>query len=324
MSHAHDRYRALPAAQFRRQTGRSRRVRGAQRAHRPHRCGRRPRRQSARGAVQGGRAGKGRAGRQRDGLAASGLRRALDTDERGLLGTLQPAAQPPASAGQSVVAAGAGAAGRAQGRRRRPVQAAGAPAARRRRRAVHFRRHRLRAVSRHRLHQCGLPPHHAARAAAGRRRPDRAERHARHLSRSRREEGAGAGRLCGRLASGGFSRRHDGAAQCRRARHHRRPARPAGAGGEMRHQRHLCAGRRRICDRGRARSGRPRRAGRAVRRICRLLRRGEAQSGSAHHRDHAPRGCAVPDLDHRRPRAGAHRHRAALRDENRNRRPGRR
>ena len=150
------------------------------------------------------------------------LAAALDTDERGLLGTLAAAAQPPASAGQSVVAAGAGAAGRAQGRRRRPVQAAGAPAARRRRRAVYFRRHRLRAVSRHRLHQCGLPPHHAARAAAGRRRPDRAERHARHLSRSRREEGAGAGRLRGRLAPGGFSRRHDGAAQRRRARHHRR------------------------------------------------------------------------------------------------------
>ena len=36
------------------------------------------------------------------------------------------------------------------------------------------------------------------------------------------QEGAGAGRLCGRLASGGFSRRHDGAAQRRRARHHRR------------------------------------------------------------------------------------------------------
>ena len=159
-------------------------MRGAQRAHRPGRCGRRPRRQSARGAVQGGGAGKGRTRGQCHGLAATHCRRARHRRAR-LVGHAEPAAQPPAFAGQGVVAAGAGAAGRAQGRRRRSVRTAGAPAARRRRRAVYFRRHRLRAVSRHRLHQCGLPPHHAARTAPGRRRPDRAERHARHLSRSR-------------------------------------------------------------------------------------------------------------------------------------------
>ena len=270
-------------------------MRGAQRADRPGRCGRRPRRQSARGAVQGGGAGKGRAGRQCDGLAATHCR-ARSTPTSAACWA-RSASGSTACIRRSKCRRSRRRCSRSCSRTTTPisVQAAGAPAARRRRRAVHFRRHRLRAVSRHRLHQCGLPPHHAARAAAGRRRPDRAERHARHLSRSRRAQGAGAGRLCGRLASGGFSRRHDGAAQRRRARHHRRPARPAGAGGEMRHQRHLRAGRRRICHRGRSRSGRPRRAGRAVRRICRLLRRGEAQSGAAHHRDHASRGRAVPD-----------------------------
>ena len=247
---------------------------------------------------------------------------ALDTDERGLLGTLNSrlnTLQPPVKVSsqqapvQQVVLKGDDA---------DLMRAAGASAARRRRRALYLRRHRLRAVSRHRLHQCRLPPHHAARAAPGRHRPDRAERHARHLSRSRRAQGAGAGRLCGRLASGGLSRRHDGAAQCRRARHHRRDARPAGAGGEMRHQRHLRAGRRRICHRGLSRSGRPCRAGRPLRRICRLLRRGEAQSGAACHRDHPSRGRAVPDPHHRRPGAGAHRHRAAHHHEDRDRRPG--
>ncbi len=52
--------------------------------------------------------------------------------------------------------------------------------------AVHFGRHRLCALSGQRLHQCGLPPHHAARTAARRRRSDRAERHARYLSARRR------------------------------------------------------------------------------------------------------------------------------------------
>ncbi len=42
---------------------------------------------------------------------------------------------------------------------------------------------------------------------------------------ARRAQGAGAGRLCGRLASGRFSRRDDGAAQCRRTRRGRRGAR---------------------------------------------------------------------------------------------------
>ena len=93
------------------------------------------------------------------------LAAALDTDERGLLGTLATRLNrlhPPVKVSSQQA----------------PVQqvvlkdddadlcrAAGAPATRRRRRAVYLRRHRLRAVSRHRLHQCGLPPHHAARAA---------------------------------------------------------------------------------------------------------------------------------------------------------------
>ena len=67
----------------------------------------------------------------------------------------------------------------------------------------------------------------------------------------------------------------------------------------------------------------PRRAGRAVRRIRRLLRRGEKQPGVPPHRDHAPQGRAVPDRDHRRQAARPHRHRAARRREDRGRGLGR-
>ena len=48
------------------------------------------------------------------------------------------------------------------------------------------------------------------------------------------------------------------------------------------------------------RRARPRRAGRPVWRIPRLLRRGQAQPGVPPDRDHAPPRRAVPDLDHRR------------------------
>jgi hypothetical protein len=203
-------------------------VRGVRQADRPRRRRINPRRQSARGMVQGGGAGEGRTRWQCDGLAQTprpGARHRRARPSR----HLERAAQHAASAGQGFLA-GAGAAGRAQGRRRRSLRAAGASAARRRRRAIYFRRHRLRTVPRHRVHQCRLPPHHAARAAGGRRRPDRAERHARHLSRSRRAQGAGAGRLRGRLAPGGFPRRDGGAALGRRARHRRRHARATGVG----------------------------------------------------------------------------------------------
>ena len=82
-------------------------------------------------------------------------------------------------------------------------------------------------------------------------------------------------------------------------------ARRAAAGGEMRHQRHPRAGRRRMGARGLSRRARPRRAGRALRRVPRLLRRAQAQSGVPPHRDHAAARRAVPDLDHRRPRRSA-------------------
>ena len=94
------------------------------------------------------------------------------------------------------------------------------------------------------------------------------------------------------------------------------------AGGQMRHQRHPRAGRRRICHRGLSRREGPSRAGRALRRIPRLLRRGQAQSGVPRHRDHASRRRAVPDLDHRRQDAGPHRHRAAFGAAHRGQRSG--
>ena len=162
-----------------------------------------------------------------------------------------------------------------QGRGRRPLRAAGASAARRGRRALHLRRPRRHAVPRHRPPQHRLPPHHAARAARGRHRHDRAERRARDLSRGGREGREDAGRLCGRLApvrfhGGGQHEPADG-----RARGARRAARRAGADRQMRHQRHPGAGRRRIRAGGLSRRQGPRRAGGAVRRIRRLLRRRE-------------------------------------------------
>ena len=110
---------------------------------------------------------------------------ALDTDERALMETLQKRLEDSAQA--------------RQGRQDAPVQQvvrkgdeadlcalAGASAARPGRGALHLGEPRLRALSRQRLHQCGLPPHHAARSAPGRHRPDRAERPAGDLSRERR------------------------------------------------------------------------------------------------------------------------------------------
>ena len=90
-------------------------------------------------------------------------------------------------------------------------------------------------------------------------------------------------------------------------------ARRAAAGREMRDQRRARARRRRMGAGGLYRRARPCGAGRALRRIPRLLRRGQAQSGVPPDRDHAPPRRAVPDLDHRRQVAVAHRHRAAQR-----------
>ena len=84
------------------------------------------------------------------------------------------------------------------------------------------------------------------------------------------------------------------------------------AGGQMHHQRHPRAGRRRIRHRGLSRREGPSRAGRAIRRVPRLLRRGQAQPGVPSYRHHPPHRRAVPDLDHRRQDAGPHRHRAAF------------
>ena len=82
----------------------------------------------------------------------------------------------------------------------------------------------------------------------------------------------------GRRAPDRSCRGHHAAAD-RRARHRRLAARRAAAGGEVRHQRHPCAGRRRIRVGGLSRRARPRRTRRTVWRVPRLLRRGEAQPG---------------------------------------------
>ena len=211
--------------------------------------------------------------------------------------------------------------GGADRRRRRRDQAAGASAARRRRRAVYLRHHRLCHRSEDRLHQRRPAPADAALRTRDRHRPRRAERSAGDLSGQRRRGKAHAGELRGRRPSDRSCRRRDADAG-RRARHRCKPARSAAAGGQVHHQRHPRAGRRRICHRGLSRREGPSRAGRALRRIPRLLRRGQAQSGVPRHRDHAPRRRAVPDLDHRRQDAGPHRHRAAFGAAHRGQRSG--
>ena len=114
-----------------------------------------------------------------------------------------------------------------------------------------------------------------------------AERSARDLRGERRGRQAAAGELRGRRTSGRSGRRHDAAAG-RRDRPALGAARRAAAGGQMRHQRHPRAGRRRVGAGGLPRSARARRARRAVRRVPRLLRRAQAQPGVPPHRDHAP------------------------------------
>ena len=162
-----------------------------------------------------------------------------------------------------------------------------------------------------RLHQCRLAPADAALRTRDRHRSRRAERSAGDLPGQRRGGKAHAGELRARRPSDRSCRRRDADAG-RRARHRCKPARSAAAGGQVHHQRHPRAGRRRICHRGLSRREGPSRAGGALRRIPRLLRRGQAQSGVPRHRHHAPRRRAVPDLDHRRQDAGPHRHRAAF------------
>ena len=147
-----------------------------------------------------------------------------------------------------------------------------------------------------RLDQCRHPPADAARPHA---RPASISSRRATCARSTRR----APRPASRCRSASWSARIRSitspaidAAAGRRARPRRVAARRAAAGGQMRHQRHPRAGRRRIRARGLSRRARPRRAGRAVRRIPRLLRRGEAQSGVPRHRDHASQAtrCSRP------------------------------
>ena len=189
---------------------------------------------------------------------------ALDTDETRAARRDHRTARQSAQAGEGRGQGRAGAAGGAERRGGRSLRAAGASAARRGRRALYLRRPRRHAVPRQRPHQHRLPPHHAARAAHRRHRHDRAERRARDLSRSGGEGREDAGRLCGRLDAvrfhgGGLHEPADG-----RAGGAGRAARRAGADRQMRHQRHLRAGRRRIRAGGLSRSQGPRRAGRSV------------------------------------------------------------
>jgi len=156
---------------------------------------------------------------------------ALDADERGLLSTLNGASAS-CIAGQSVV-------------QQAPVQQvvlkdddaisprAGKSAAWRRRRALYFGRHRLRAVSRHRLTNVGC----RRIMLRGRRQAGVdliAPSDMRAIISRRRPQRAGAGRLCGGLASGDFWR--DGFAAAGRRTDVVAPCAAAGAGGEMRHQ----------------------------------------------------------------------------------------
>ena len=137
-------------------------------------------------------------------------------------------------------------AGGADRRRRRRDQAAGASAARRRRRALYLGVDRLCHRSEDRLHQCRAAPADAALAARDRHRSGRAERSAR---RSTRPTPRRASRTPVSFVVGAHPIDHVAGVM-------RLPvdelgivasaARRAAAGGQMRHQRHPRAGRRRI------------------------------------------------------------------------------
>ncbi len=149
------------------------------------------------------------------------------------------------------------------------------------------------------MDQCGRAPADAARPPGSRHRSRLAERPARDLRGERRRRQAAAGELRGRRAPDRPSCRRDAAAG-RRARPGRLAARCPAAGGQVRHQRHPRAGRCRMGAGGLSRRARARGARGPLRRVPRLLRRAQAQSGLPSHRDHAPPRRAVPDLDHRR------------------------
>ena len=182
----------------------------------------------------------------------------------------------------------AGAAGGDDRRRHRPHQAAGASPARQGRRPLHLRRHGFRPRSRDRPDQCRPAPLHGARARHHRHRPRRAERPAQHLSRDARARRAAADERRGRRPSGRLFRRHHAHAG-RRDGTARLAARRADAAGEEHHQRSARARRRRMGDRRLSRRGRLQGAGRALRRIPRLLRRREDQPDLPRHRHHAAR-----------------------------------
>ena len=189
---------------------------------------------------------------------------------------------------------GAGAGSRHDRRRYRSHQAAGASAARQGWRTLYLRRHGFRARSGHRLHQRRPAPLHGARPRHHRHRPGRAERPAQHLSGDARARRAAADERRGRWPPGRLFRRHhahagrrDGAVGV--------AARGADAAGEEHHQRSARSRRRRMGARRLSRRGRLQGAGRALRRIPRLLRRRQDQSGVPRHRHHAPTRRAVPD-----------------------------
>ena len=301
------RLRPLPAAPFCRRA-RSRRDRAAQRGEQAVRGRRDARRQSQGGAV-------------RECRRPSADRQCAREPHPLRQGVRHHAAK--AAAGNPAAAAqqagirrgepqrGAGAAGRHDRRRRRPDQVAGASAARQGRRALHLRRHGFRARSRDRHDQCRPAPLHGARPRHHRHRPRRAERPAQHLSGDAGARRTAADERRGRRPSGRLFRR-DHADAGRRDGAARLAARRADAAGEERQQRPARAGRRRMGDRRLSRRGRLQGAGRPLRRIPRLLRRRQDQSGVPRHRHHAARGRAVPDAHHRRPDHEPHRHRAAL------------
>ena len=244
-------------------------------------------------AVQGRRARAFRDRRRRGRQPPAARRGARRRRARRRQGISQPARQAAAD-DRGRVGRGAGASGRAQGRRRRSHAPAVPPAARARRRRLYLGVDRLCGRSRDRQAQCRLPPADAAQPRHHARQPDRRLRSQADVSRLPQARRAAAGELRDRLASARLSRRHPEAAG-RRVRAGRHRARRAGADGARRHQRHLCAGRRRGGDRGLFRRARLSRDGRPVRRVLRLLRLDAHRSGvPRHRRHHAPRR-HVPD-----------------------------
>ena len=293
------RLRPLPAAPLRRSSSTTPSWSGAAGTSKLSEVAARARRQSQGGAVRGRRAAMPLVG---NALASrTRFAKAFGVTPQKLLPEILRRLRTQAGVHRGRPRRGAGAGGRDDRRRHRSHQAAGASAARQGRRPLHLRRHGFRARSGDRPDQCRAAPLHAARPRHHRHRSRRAERPAQHLSRDARARRAAADERRGRRPSGRLFRRHHAHAG-RRAGAARLAARRADAGGEERHQRPARAGRRRMGARRLSRRGRLQGAGRPLRRIPRLLRRRQDQSGVPRHRDHAPARRAVPDAHHRRRR----------------------